>query len=369
MSYRRFKKIFSLILVISMLVGGIPALAANDIKMTTNDNDIVNAIEHVIESIYFEKEYYGFGDCNLSELSIGTEVPNYEVINNNLVENNDISYYPILDKYGEIISVAAIAYDGGQPKAYLSCDLVPALKETQIGQGIALVYDRQGVYCWNGEKATLIESNNMPGGVTYRNDIANVSDATLQNTVTRCVVASTSINIETPDIEPQGYGDNAAYVNVPVKRQPSNSYWCWAASMASVVQHETGTSYTCTQMANLYGASNSTMASISTIQSRLRNDFGLLYNYQSTRKLTNILNSLGSGHAAIGAFFYSGGGHAAVIRGIDFDSKVFSIMDPQGAGSNYTTGQIVNCSGNYGDLTYVPSATGIQLTVSGYIYM
>lgn len=46
MSYRRFKKIFSLILVISMLVGGIPALAANDIKMTTNDNDIVNAIEH-----------------------------------------------------------------------------------------------------------------------------------------------------------------------------------------------------------------------------------------------------------------------------------------------------------------------------------
>lgn len=68
-------------------------------------------------------------------------------------------------------------------------------------------------------------------------------------------------------------------------------------------------------------------------------------------------------------FFYSGGGHAAVIRGIDFDSKVFSIMDPQGTGSNYTTGQIVNSSGNYGDLTYIHSATGIRLTVSGYIYM
>lgn len=369
MSYRCFKKIFSLILVVLMLIGGIPALAANDIKMVTNDNDIVNAIEQVIESIYFEKEYYGFGESNLSELSIGTEIPNYEVINSNLVEINDISYYPILDKSGEIVSVAAIAYDGDYPKAYLSCDLVPALKESQTGQGIALVYDRQGAYCWNGEKATLIESNNMPGGVAYRSDIANVSDATLQNTVTRCVVGSASLNIEIPDVEPQGYGDNAAYVSVPVKRQPSGSSWCWAASMASVVQHETGISHTCTQMANLYGASNSTTASISTIQSRLRNDFGLLYNYQGTRKLTNILNSLGSGHASIGAFFYSGGGHAAVIRGIDFDSKVFSIMDPQGTGSNYTTGQIVNSSGNYGDLTYIHSATGIRLTVSGYIYM
>ena len=62
MSYRCFKKIFSLILVVLMLIGGIPALAANDIKMVTNDNDIVNAIEQVIESIYFEKEYYGFGE-------------------------------------------------------------------------------------------------------------------------------------------------------------------------------------------------------------------------------------------------------------------------------------------------------------------
>ena len=147
MSYRRFKKIFSLILVVLMLIGGIPALAANDIKMVTNDNDIVNAIEQVIESIYFEKEYYGFGESNLSELSIGTEIPNYEVINSNLVEINDISYYPILDKSGEIVSVAAIAYDGDYPKAYLSCDLVPALKESQTGQGIALVYDRQGAYC------------------------------------------------------------------------------------------------------------------------------------------------------------------------------------------------------------------------------
>lgn len=77
MSYRCFKKIFSLILVVLMLIGGIPALAANDIKMVTNDNDIVNAIEQVIESIYFEKEYYGFGESNLSELSIGTEIPNY----------------------------------------------------------------------------------------------------------------------------------------------------------------------------------------------------------------------------------------------------------------------------------------------------
>lgn len=369
MSYRRFKKIFSLILVISMLVGGIPALAANDIKMTTNDNDIVNAIEHVIESIYFEKEYYGFGDCNLSELSIGTEVPNYEVINNNLVENNDISYYPILDKYGEIISVAAIAYDGGQPKAYLSCDLVPALKETQIGQGIALVYDRQGVYCWNGEKATLIESNNMPGGVTYRNDIANVSDATLQNTVTRCVVVSTSLNIEIPDAEPHGYGDNAAYVSVPVKRQPSGRSWCWAASMASIIQHETGTSFTCTQIANRYNASDDQTESIYTVQTRLRNDFSLSYTLRSDRYLTSLLNSLGRGHAVYSSFKSNAGGHAVVIRGIDFGSKLFSIMDPAGSGSNYTTGQIVNTSGNYGDLTFVWTTSGLKFTMRAYLYM
>ena len=47
MSYRCFKKIFSLILVVLMLIGGIPALAANDIKMVTNDNDIVNELTQI----------------------------------------------------------------------------------------------------------------------------------------------------------------------------------------------------------------------------------------------------------------------------------------------------------------------------------
>ena len=79
MSYRCFKKIFSLILVVLMLIGGIPALAANDIKMVTNDNDIVNAIEQVIESIYFEKEYIEIALYLISTPNTGLIFANYSI--------------------------------------------------------------------------------------------------------------------------------------------------------------------------------------------------------------------------------------------------------------------------------------------------
>lgn len=63
----------------------------------------------------------------------------------------------------------------------------------------------------------------------------------------------------------------------------------------------------------------------------------------------------------------------AVIRGIDFDSKVFSVMDPQGAGSSYYSGIITNSSGNYGTLIYTNTATntaaGVRLTLREYLYI
>ena len=170
-------------------------------------------------------------------------------------------------------------------------------------------------------------------------------------------------------IMPFGYDDEAAYISAPVKRQPDDSAWCWAACMACIVQIETGDFYNCVTMGRRYTSDYNYRATISTVNNWLNNDFGLDYSIERDGSyLTSILNTLAHGHAVFGGFTGMTG-HASIIRGIDFGSKTFSVMDPQDAVTDYLTGQIVNSYGNYGTMTYVQFVTSETLILGEYLYV
>lgn len=183
------------------------------------------------------------------------------------------------------------------------------------------------------------------------------------------VTANAELEIAPSSIMPLGYEDEAAYVSAPVKRQPINSDWCWAACMASIVQLETGTNYSCSTMARRYTSDYDRRATLDEAIDWLSNDFGIDYSKElDGTYLTGILNTLAHGHAVFGGFTNGLGGHASIIRGIDCGGKTFSVMDPLENGTNYLSGNIQFKDGNYGSLVYVQTVTGITLTLNEYSY-
>ena len=189
-------KLISLFVVITLLIGNVSVLAlGGPTKITDEKNsvsvEIVSAIEDVLQSIWFEKEWYGFANVDYGELCIGNEIPAYEITDNSIADLRDISYYPILNGDGDILCLAAIVYEGQIPLAYLSCDLVADLNLLlREKQQIALIYDRSGVYCWDGSDSTLLENNSLSMEIEYRDYIADIPETVLEKAVTDSVEAT-----------------------------------------------------------------------------------------------------------------------------------------------------------------------------------
>lgn len=357
----------AIVLCVNLMV---PAFALGKEEERQVSNEIVCAIEDVIGSIAFEKDKYGFLGVDLKKIQIGTMIPSYEVKDNTFVPLGGIEFYPIIDEFNTIVSMAAITKDQENGcRAYISSELVSKINKCRkVDENISLIFDALGVYCWDGSTANMLEQNNIPNGMSGRTELATVPSAEYEEILTEQVSAICELSIDTNVLIPYGYDDEAAYVNAPVKRQPTGSAWCWAACMASIVQLERGKSYTCESMAKLYTTDESEGASMDTIINRLKGTFNLTYKNCTNGDLVNILNTLGKGHVACGGFVYPGGAHVVIIRGIDFGGSVFSVMDPEERGSNYTSGQVLSY-GNYGTLTYVNVRYGITLTLKEFAYM
>lgn len=344
------------------------ALASYD--NTSVSPAIIDAIEHVIESIAFEKEHYGFAGVDLTEIMVGPEIPAYEAINGDLKPLSEITYYPIFDSQGNVVSLAAIKYYGGQALAFLSSELTSIIDEHNNVGSIALVYDQYGVYCWDTESIELIALNKFEDGIEYRDELQSIASSELQAINTEPVIAVAEMCISYPGIAPMGFDDEAAYVSAPVKRQPDNTSWCWAACMASIVQLETGDFHNCALMAQRYTSDYDYRPTINRVRTWLADDFGLDYSVEGDGSyLTSILNTLGHGHAVFGGFSSGGVGHASIIRGVNFGDKTFSVMDPQDDSADYLTGQIVNSYGNYGSMAYVQFVSGGTMILNEYLYM
>ncbi len=365
------KKIFiSMILAISLLSSlVVPAFAANENSNTVPD-DVIEAIGRVVSTMAFEKENYGFADVDLSKIQIGDVIPTYTLLEDTGVQATQETFYSILDEFDNLIALAAVFSDEENGTyAFVSSELVPMLNSSIATDGnVALVYDDRGVYCWNGTSATLLNYNNVIEGIEGRASLSDIPTAELSIVETNQVGATCELGLDLDAPSTIGYGDESAYVNAPVIRQPAGSNWCWAACMASIVKLEKNLSYSCKTMANKYTTNTAEGASITTAKSRLLNDFSLAFALNSTNNLTPILNTLGKGHIVYGRFTVIGAGNTMIVRVINIDGGTFSYMDPEATGANYKTGEILNRSGSHGDLVGYNFNGNLMLWLDAYLY-
>ena len=234
-----------------------------------------------------------------------------------------------------------------------------------------MIYDDTKVYYTDGVVTNLLITNSEADRVSNRAPLSNISGSAYQNISVNQILAESFLDIASYAV-PCGQGDDWAYVSVGNVQQPANYNWCWAGSMACIVNKELGYSYTCESMAARYTTNPQEGKFIEHVLPYFSTGFSLMYTLCTTGNLNNILNSLGYGHPIYSQFFRTENGeiagrHAMVIRGIDLSANTFSVMDP--ASGSIRTGQISNTSGNNGTLTIVRYNSAQIYTLENYLYM
>ncbi len=365
------KKIFiSMILALS-LMSSLVIPAVNESGKTVPD-DVIEAIEKVVSTIAFEKENYGFADVDLSKIQIGEIIPTYTLLEDKSVQATAETFYSILDEFDNLIALAVVFSDEENGTyAFVSPELVPALNACLgTDENVALVYDDKGVYCWNGTSATLLNHNTVED-VEGRASLSDVPTAALSIVETNQVESVCELGIDLDIPNTIGYDDEAVYLNVPLKAQPAGSNWCWAACMASIIQFETNKNYTTKDIGYKFKNGPADGAKITEVQGWFKNYF-LSYNLHASqdyqKNYLTIFNLLGRRHPIHGDFMRKDyqSRHAAVIRGINCASKVFSIMDP--TSGKYCSGQIENAKGNNGMFSFYSTGNGMKFILDQYLY-
>lgn len=129
-------------------------------------DDVVKAIGGKVSSIVFE---LGLTDLNLPKVQIGTVVPAYCLMADGELEPVEPTNYTIFDEFDQLVALAAVFYDTEKkPYAFMGgVDFAPALWQCCAnGEGVALIYDKEGVYGWDGTSATLLARSNLCGDLT-----------------------------------------------------------------------------------------------------------------------------------------------------------------------------------------------------------
>lgn len=364
----KLKRCLSLVLSFTLLI---PILCVSTFAEDQTDRAI-SAIQDVIENISSEKEYYGFENVDLSSLWVGDIIPTYLVENNTLIPSTGMDYYPILDDAGTLISLAIVTSGSDKNFANISLELVSLINqqiENNSNERIALIFDREGAYYWNGTNLFLLTSYESNYKIMERSYVTNVPSEIFKSISTSKILKNRHMNLS-ERIHPLGFEDDSAYTDAPVKRQPSGSDWCWAGCMASIVRKVKGADYdyTCEEMAKLYTTDRKERATSQDIQRRLRDSFNMMVWIYETNDLTKLFENLCRDRASCARFKRSVGSHFVVIRGIDFGADTFSFMDPARRDSTYHVGHIANRSGDCGTLEFSSCTTCEKYTMVEYLY-
>ena len=348
-------KVLSFLLTVSIL----STLICIPVCAKQNEKSAVIAIQNAIQSIAFEKEHYGFSSVNLSDIWIGNSIPTYSVEDSTISKSDDLEYYPLLDTYGNLISMAIVKTENDEYYAFLAPELAITLNRfiKDVGQEFALIFDRIGAYFWDGTAYSFINSNDQKNGIDSRTLITDVPQVEFEKIFVDSIEKESCLIIS-PVV---GYDNRSVYIDAPMVQQTSSN-GCWAACIASAVKHETGISYTCRDIAYRCGVTEDQIAHSGEVWEWLQDVFG--FPYERDR------GSEGLDHVVLGGF---NPGHMMIIRGVDYKMQTFSVMDPASSIYNmYRTGQIVVYH------EYTPPITSYQIPdvygnviyiLSEYLYM
>ena len=343
---------------VSMLLAGMLTLysaapvAAID-SIDTDANAVLTsadkaALFDVLDYVESQKELFGLGDVDFSELAIGNPISTYEYLETGLEECTPI--YPLFYD-GEVVAIAKCPEE-----TYFQIDtgiLVGELNAV-LNEPISLIYDSEGVHIFDGiECSTVtgraIETTNRTSFAENFDALAlsladssselatieltSVNSCALLNYVPTTVYSTDSSTLLecNVDVVLQGWQDEEAKKSTEI---------CWAASMACIINYETSTSYLATHVARMV-AYQLDGNSADYDKSRQWEDYPSYFEYYdlSYKLDTSVIDEdtaygyMANRHPIMVKFVRSDtevyeGSHAVVLCGINTTRDYIRIMDP-----------------------------------------
>lgn len=357
---KKFNQFMSVILVITLIIP--TCLNASFAVSIDNQSLIYREIEKSLSAIIPEKEYYGLGDVDMGNLSIGEKIPTYEVVDRNL-EPTSVSLYPIFDNTGALVVVAATSTINGEIIVSISQTFVDTLRLLAPNSQISIIYDKNDAYLLNDGTLTKLTEYPYENHLN-RDDIETLTENSLASLHGTALSANKRLSVaDLPT--PLGMDNEEIYLSVPKKTQPSGSLICWAACCASILEYISGRNYDPEQIAELYGSIDGELPK--DVLAFMNKSFTVDYKQSYTNDYINIWLSLWADKPVYGGFQNLSkpkNAHALVIRGISYWS-VFSVMDPDTG--IYATGTI-NGSGTWTSFNYLMARTGDKYSLWAYLY-
>ena len=102
------KRTVTILLVAILLLTGVDNITYAD-QSLSQDTALIDSFSKMLTEISADKKLYGMDDCDFTKLSLGEELPAYEVLPNGLRRLNE-HYYPILHG-GKWVITAIVAYN------------------------------------------------------------------------------------------------------------------------------------------------------------------------------------------------------------------------------------------------------------------
>lgn len=367
------KRIVTLILVLTMLLSMMtfPASAVS----ASNDSMLKSQMMQILASISHEKEFYGLKNVSLNNVTIGKEIPVY-VVENQGLHCSDIRIFPVIAGNQMVSMFFSTTLPSNEVYVQLGTELVPLLSPYVNTGEFAIIYDDVGVHVYTGSQIVQIGSRLVypestieeDGVVTSRQEdilCLNTVDMLDARDISKIKVTSLAPAFEL-DVStmPQDTRATNASLNVGIIRQPSGTRICWAITSVSIVNYILNSSLNYSTIVDQFNNGVDMSLPTSNVISLLNDHYNLNYVYSSsgTPTLTTVLNSLSRGKPVYGDFTYSGGAHAVVIRGANFNARTFSVMNPTPTTSGYTSGTVTNSN----VWSFICAYSGVTMTLRYY---
>lgn len=323
------KKLISCTLAIVLcLTLSVSSFAANNSdEPNTDTSSFVDVAERkiadILGAVEIQKADYGLSDVDFSALSLGREIPSYELTESGLARIDDIHYLPIMCN-DDWVATAIVSYSiYGDMNVELSVKYAvdySTLKSTvdtrrsNVNDEAALVFDSTNAYLYSGDDSIVVESfQEIQGRESMKTYTGSVCPDTAQ------VVAQRSI--DTARLEVTRDSEDFVSLNITPITQPT-AYTCWAASVAMILNYR-GTFATVGSVLLAADVSMYTYQSTAQCSYLISNSFnypcgiyGLPYGYYYSLTIDDLITELYGLSSPLFAGFSSGTvGHAVVVKG------------------------------------------------------
>ena len=333
------KFVSGLLAIVLCLMISVSAVAADSIEadasVTSFESAVESKIEGVLGAIDLQKEDFGMGSVDFSNLALGNEIPSYELTDKGLVLIDDVHYFPILSG-NDWVATAVVTYSAyGEMNvevsakyaaAYSALSISTAARSPNATNEVALVFDSTEAYLYSNYDRVLVEQ--FPE-ISERATIATYGELIAPETAQ--VVAHRAIDVQTVAFAQTSRAtqDNENFVslNITPITQPT-SYTCWAASTAMLLNYR-GESETVNSVVSKANVDLTTYMSVAQCAGLIAGDginygygypcgtWGESYGYYYSLTLDNLVTELYMLSSPLFAGFASPGyvGHAVVVKG------------------------------------------------------